>query len=273
MLVQKNKFIVGLTTYNNENLAISVPGLARLQKKFVLIIFNDNPETKIKQSDIRRLGYRGKLHIINTKQNQGLCRARLEILDYVRTKHIKSDWFIFVDDDDVLLTLDAPRISEKHFAVIQNMAVIRTRLCDVLRVMKNPNDFTIDDENVYLVRPHVGLAGTVVKTGEMLRMGDILNTARNQITEIDESLDFRAPTDMMMWSALNIVSRHDKSDTTPIYMDKTNYLATDLDTATTKYGKPVAPSKNAQKQILQALNQYDAVVRDALDAAAPAGQE
>jgi len=271
--MQKARLIVGLTTYNNENLGISVPGLARLKKRFTLIICNDNPNTHVSRRDVRRMGYRGKLHIINNTNNMGLRRARLAILDYVRKHFTKSDWIIFVDDDDVLLNLDTPKISEKHFAVIQNMAVIRTRLVDVLRVMKKPTDFVIDNENIYLVRPHVGLAGALVKGSAMLRMGDVLNSAQSDLDNIDESLSFRAPVDMMMWSALNIISRHDNANISPIYMDKTNYLAIDIDTATTKYGMPLAPEKDVQKHIMDALAKYDAVIRDALVAAAPAGQE
>lgn len=274
MLSYKSRVIVGLTTYYNENLMISMSGLATLGKKAILIIHNDNPETKVTRRQIRRLGYMGKLYIINSEHNAGLRTSRLNIIDFVRQRKIRTEWFIFVDDDDILLNLDVPPVGKNHFAVIQNMAVIRTRLIDVLRVIKNKNNFSIDNENIYLVRPHVGLAGTLVRTTEMLMMGDVLRNIHTEISDIDESINFRPPVDIMMWSALNIIARHNTTNAAPIYMDTTNYIATDIDTSATKYGIQVQPTKNAQKQIMAVIAKYDSAVRAALaETAAPAGQE
>lgn len=272
MFVTKNNLIVGLTTYYNENLAISVPALGRLHKKIHLIIYNDNPNNKLHKRDIRKLGYCGKLHIINTHENVGQLRARLNILEYAQKKHAKSTWFTFVDDDDVLLNANIPNVSSRHFAVIQNMAVIKNRLVDVLRIMKKPTDFTVDDENIYIVRPHVGMSGTLVRMSAVLQMMQTLNQIRTEISDIDASLSFRPPVDLMMWSALNIISRHADATITPIYMDTINYLATDLDSATTKYGMKIPTGKDAQQQIIQAISKYDAAVRTAVAAAAPTGQ-
>ena len=66
MFKRKTQILVGLTTFYNEYLHVSVPALARLGRRFTLIIHNDNPDTRVSRRQIRRLGYRGKLHIINT---------------------------------------------------------------------------------------------------------------------------------------------------------------------------------------------------------------
>ena len=50
MFDKRTRIIVGMTTLYNEYLGISIPGLARLGKKFTLIIYNDNPDTKVKKS-------------------------------------------------------------------------------------------------------------------------------------------------------------------------------------------------------------------------------
>lgn len=273
MITRRRPIIVGLTTYNHENLAISVPGLARLGSGFTLVIHNDNPSQKLSRRTIRRMGYHGKLHIINTSHNIGYLESRLAILKYVSDKKIKSQWFVFVDDDDVLLNLNIPSVSSDNFAIIQNMAVIRTRLLDVLRIMRNPLDFTIDNENVCLVRPHVGLSGTLVRTPAMLRLANMLSDIVPELSVVSESLSFRPPIDMMMWSGLNIVSRSDNESATPIYMDSVNYIATDLDTAPTKYGVAIAPSRDVQSQIKRAIRRYESIIRSALTAAAPVGQE
>lgn len=275
MFYKRTRIIVGMTTLYNEYLGISIPGLARLGKKITLIIYNGNPDTKVKKSYIRRLGYRGKLYIVNGGHNLGQLRARLAIVDFVRKKKLNADWFIFVDDDDILTNVVIPNVSENNFAIIQNMAVVRTRLIDVLRVARDATNYTIDNENIYLVRPHVGLAGTLVRYSAILRMADIMNNALQSISDVDESLTFRPPVDMMMWSALNIIARHDNERATPIYMDTINYIATDVDTCPTKYGMKIQPSKNPTQQISRAIARYDAAIRATLrdNNAAPTGQE
>ena len=264
MFDKRTRIIVGMTTLYNEYLGISIPGLARLGKKFTLIIYNDNPDTKVKKSYIRRLGYRGKLYIANGGHNIGQLRARLAIVDFVRKKKLNADWFIFVDDDDILANIVIPNVSKNNFAIIQNMAVVRTRLIDVLRVARNATNYTIDNENIYLVRPHVGLAGTLVRYSAVIRMADVMNNALQSISDVDESLTFRPPVDMMMWSALNIIARHDNERATPIYMDTINYIATDVDTCPTKYGMNIQPAKNPTQQISRAIARYDAAIRSAL---------
>ncbi|MBO5739867.1 MAG: hypothetical protein J6R52_02260 [Alphaproteobacteria bacterium] len=277
MFRHKSRVIVGMTTYYNENLIISMSGMSRLGKNITLIIHNDNPDVKLTRSKIRRMGYKGRLHIINSDYNKGMLDSRLEIIKYATEHKINAEWFLFADDDDIVLNLNIPRLENNHFAIIQNMAVVRTRLVDVLRVINNPDNFTIDNENVYLVRPHIGLAGTLVRTENISQLGEILGYVRQEISNIDESLGFRPPVDMMMWSALNIIARHYDEKTTPIYMDELNYLAIDIDTAQVKYSMQIQPQKNPQQQIMNTLAKYDMAVRNALVThttnAAPAGQE
>ena len=76
---KKNNIIVGLTTFDNEMLRVSVPMLGKIRQKFTLVIYNDNPMTTITRRQIRRLGYCGDLRVINTNENMGLFRARMEL--------------------------------------------------------------------------------------------------------------------------------------------------------------------------------------------------
>lgn len=272
MNFRKHKILVGLTTFYNQYLKISVSGLAQLNRDFLLVIHNDNPETKIKKRDIRKLGYRGPVHIINTAYNKGHLKSRLAIVEWAKSRHQIPDWFVFVDDDDVLVNLDIPRVADNNFAIIQNMAVIRGRLIDVLRVVDNSSDYTIDNENIYVVRPHVGMAGTLVRGDTMTKFAAKLADIMTAISDIDESLNFRPPVDAMMWSGLNIFARHLDNNATPIYMDTVNYIAVDIDSAPEKYGMRIQPAKNPAAQIAHAIARYDAALRAALTAA-PAGQE
>ena len=264
------QIIVGITTYYTENLNISVRALARLDKKLILIVHADNPEQKVTKKQIRALGYKGTLYIINSQYNVGTLNARLAIMNAIRERKLNAEWTVLVDDDDILTNLDIPNVSPDNFAIVQNMVVLRTRLIDVLRVMNNPKNYTIDNENVFLVRPHVGITGTLIRTDVALRMADTFQKARQEISDINERLTFRAPVDMIMWSALNIVAQHYNPNAKPIYMDSVNYIATDIDTATTKYGMRILPGKNAKQQIEQTVEKYNTAIRNAL-VAAPVG--
>ena len=66
MMHKKSNIVVGLTTFDNEMLRISVPAIGRMHQKVTLIIFNDNPTTTITRRQIRKIGYSGDLQIINS---------------------------------------------------------------------------------------------------------------------------------------------------------------------------------------------------------------
>lgn len=266
MFWSKKRIIIGLTTFNSEFLNLSVPAVGRFSRRCILVVHNDNPDVRIKKRQIRKMGFYGCVYVINSKQNIGLLRSRIAIVDFVRVKKIRSDWIMFVDDDDIVTDISIPRVGKNNFAVIQNMVVLRSRLIDVLRVAKNPKSWVVDNENVYMVRPHVGLAGTMIRLSVMFCVSDVLCRVQERVAGVDSGLSFRPPTDMMMWSAVNIIARHYNSFATPIYMDTVNYVATDIDTATHKYGMAVAPAKNTAQQIGRVIAKYDAIIRAELSA-------
>ena len=265
MFAQRKKIIIGLTTFYTEYLNLSVPVLGRWSRRCVLVIHNDNPDVRVSVRKIRKLGFRGRIYVINTAKNIGLLRARMAIVDFVRAKKLRADWIMFADDDDFVTDVSIPNVDKNNFAVIQNMVVLRSRLIDVLRVAKNPNSWVADNENVYVVRPHIGLAGTMIRLSVMFQVVDVLYDVLEHIADINSGLSFRPPTDMMMWSAVNIIARHYNSFATPIYMDSVNYIATDIDTATHKYDMPVAPVKNTAQQVGRAIAKYDSVIRGVLN--------
>ena len=88
MFRQKSRVIVGLTTYYNENLIISMSGLARLGKNITLVIHNDNPDIKLSRRRIRHMGFQGRLHIINSDYNKGTLDSRLEIIKYAKEHNL-----------------------------------------------------------------------------------------------------------------------------------------------------------------------------------------
>lgn len=264
MLPKKNYIIVGLTTFDTEFLRISVPAVAKLKQKIYMVVHNDNPNTKITTYQIRRLGYRGPLHIINASKNFGPLEAKLNILFAIKDLQINSDWMVFVDDDDIITNVDIPNVQDHNFAIMQNMAIIKKRILDLFKIMDNNKNYIVDDDNIVIERPHIGIAGTLVRTNIMIKMGELIDRIIDKIHEIDDSLGYRAPDDGMMWAYLNMYTKHLNMLSAPIYMDRVNYIATSLDSVTYKYGKRLLPPDNQQKYFEGAMRRYCKLFEDLL---------
>ena len=110
--------VIGLTTFNHEFLRISVAGLACAPKSIILVIYNDNPCRKLTRREIRRLGFRGRVHIINSDENLGAICARVAILDYMRENKISAPWIMFANDDDIVLDTFVPSVDANTYAVL-----------------------------------------------------------------------------------------------------------------------------------------------------------
>ncbi|MDR2412735.1 MAG: hypothetical protein LBD50_00805 [Rickettsiales bacterium] len=256
MVLKKNYIIIGLTTFNTEFLRISIPAISKLKQKIYLIAHNDNPNARVVKSQIRRLGYRGPLHIINSAVNGGPMRARLNILSAIEKLNIKSDWMIFVDDDDLLIDIDVPAVKPGNFAIMQNMAFIKRRLLDLLRVMDNPKNYAVDEANITAERPHIGIVGTLLRTGLMVRLGAQVQKIMPQIMRIDAELGWRAPEDVVMWFYLQIYAKRQDPAAGAIYMDKINYIATSLDSSPQKYGLNQIPRDQPQECYDRIMQKY-----------------
>lgn len=269
MMRRKNNLVVGLTTFHNEMLRISVPALGKLRQKFTLIIYNDNPMTTISRRQIRHLGYCGELLIINTDENLGELRARMTIVDAAHA--INPDWIIFCDDDDILSDIEIPYVANDNFAIIQNSVVLRHRVGDLLCAMERPSEIDIDGENVELVRPHIGLAGVPIRARIFNEMARIMPDIYDAIQKIDDKIDFCPPVDAMMWNFTNTLARHINPNAVPIYMDKINYIQNKIDTPRIKYGRLARPARNVEEHYQRVLTKYDDALQSALTARAPRG--
>lgn len=271
MLSKKPNLVIGLTTFNNEMLRISIPALGKLNQKFFLIIYNDNPMTTVSKKQIRRLGYCGDLHIINSAENVGLFRGRINILNAIPQLKIKPDWIIFNDDDDIITDITVPNVNPENNAIIQNSVIIKHRVMDLLRVMDNPKDYVIDGENVVLSRPNVSFAGTLFRVKYLSAVFQLVSCALEDIKKIDESLDYMPPIDALMKLLFTIYSQRTGDVSVPIYMDKVNYIKIDLDSNPKKYDKLNHPVRNITDHYQRALSRYETAINKALDAVAPRG--
>ncbi len=266
MLNRKNDIIVGLTTFDNEMLRISVPALARVARKFLLIIFNDNPLTTITRRQVRALGYRGELQIINSDENVGTLRARMAIVAAASRVKPRTDWIIFNDDDDMLLNLDVtPNIGDDNFAILQDAIILRNRIAPLIRAMHSGADnLTPDGTDIILDTPHLGFAGTMIRTDLLIGMCDIINDILPQIAQINDKLPHGVPADALMWSLVNIYAHELNPNAAPIYMHQIGQIITDIDSM------PHARARTMGDAVMRGLARCCDAFRDAM-AAAPRG--
>lgn len=264
MLCKKIHPVVGLTTFNTELLQISIPALGKINQKFTLIVHNDNPGHTVTRNTVRRLGYRGALHIINSDTNVGLLRARMAIAQLAKRACGDAQWIMFADDDDIVTGIETPCALPENFAVIQNMLVLRTRMLDVLRAVANPESVVADGNDIVLQRPHVGFVGTLMRMNVACEMMAALEPYLDKIAEIDASLDYVAPWDAIMWSWLRMYAAHKNTSAVPIFMDKINYIKVAIDTAAAKYGRAALPAHQLDAQYAHAVARFDAVLKSAL---------
>lgn len=260
MLRKKNLVVVAVTTFNTEMLKLSVAAIARIKSKFTLIIHNDNPAETVTPRDIRKMGYRGGLHIINSTTNVGLRTARLRILDAAANVARDAEWIIYVDDDDILLSADIPAVDANSFAVIQNALVVRRRISDMITAVKYPGRLAPDGDNIILERPHLGLGANAIRISVMRGLANILHAAGERLDEIDASLDYRPPVDAMMWDALNTYARGASPAATPIYMDSVNVVRNGIDTDAEKYGRPAPDARHGAAVLARAMARYRAAI-------------
>lgn len=228
MARSKDNLIVGLTTFNHEFLKISVSGLGRVGKNVTLIIYNDNPCRKLTHRALRRMGFHGRVHVINGNENLGQFGARMSIIEYVQKNNLDSPWFMFANDDDIVLNTSVPNIDENNYAVMGNAVVIAKRVLDVLRVMDNPNDYTIDGADTHLIAPHIAMSGTFIRMAYLREFVEFMSKITSQISDIILELPFAVPVDLFMWHMFVEYMRVTHPQMSPIYMNQTNYLMTKL---------------------------------------------
>lgn len=220
--------VIGLTVYHTECLMLSVPALSRLSHDFMLIICNTNPAHTVTVRDIRKLGYGGRVHIINSDTETDLIRARLDILDAVPKIAPNAQWITFVNDTDVLSHLHVPDVLPNNFAVIQSAVLVDDNILDVLRVMNSVDWRALDDKNLRVMQPYMGLSGTLVRMVAAHQMGLVLHRVYDGVSTVCGDMYNIMVADAVMLAVLNHVVRSADSTAVPIYMDTVNLMRINL---------------------------------------------
>jgi hypothetical protein len=147
-------------TYYPENLLISLSRLRGYHDyPFKLIIHNDNPDRPISMNYVMGILNRVDVPIFihNNSQNVGCFNSRMNVIRLMKENpDMRSRWFIFIDDDDVLLR---PRLRESYAPVLNQNALVVRRLRDVLSLIKDPDYYPGRSEFMEEERPKAGCVG------------------------------------------------------------------------------------------------------------------
>ena len=232
MMAKKPKLVVIITSFDLDALRVSVPPLRRFRRGFTLVIHNDNPERKLTRRDVYCMGWRGPLHIINSDNNLGECESRIHALEYIRDNEIPADWIMFIDDDDVLIDVGVPNVGDDVFAVIQNTMTLSANHVDMFRI--NPS--WANGCEYGKTGPRFEITGTIIRANILIEFANIARAVMPQIRGIVDGLKYRLPWGGIMWNMVDTFVRTCHVDMSPIYMNRTNYIAIKLGRAPIKYG-------------------------------------
>ena len=246
MFNKKTRIFVGLTTFDLAALNVSVPWLGKLGRKFTLVIHNDNPKEKLSRRTIRKLGWHGPLHIINSPETVGEWESRLNILEFIAQKNFDPQWITFLDDGDILLDADIPNVSDDKFAVIQNATVLRNNFADFFRINRD----WVKGTDYGTTGAHFDLRGTWVRANVLVEYGRFVRELLPQIYKITKDAKYRLPVGDILWLGLNIFVREKYPFMSAIYMNKTNYIVIHFGRYLSKYKQRIVP-ETAKKALLK----------------------
>jgi glycosyltransferase involved in cell wall biosynthesis len=132
-----------ILTYYPENLRISLGRLRNYNDyPFKLVIHNDNPDRHLSWEHVNQILMRPDVPVLihNNTKNLGCLNSRLNVIRLLREHpEMQSQWFIFIDDDDVLLT---PRLQTEYAPVLNHNALVVRRLREVLSLIDDPNYYS-----------------------------------------------------------------------------------------------------------------------------------
>lgn len=252
MFKRKTNLIVVMTVMDVDALRVSLPPLHRLERLFTLVIYNDNPNQKIERRAVRRLGWHGALYIINSDKNYGEFESRINAIKSVRNLNISGDWVLFADQDDVLLDADVPNVSDNIFAIVQNTTVLSDNITDVFKI----NSSWVGGCEYGKNGPHFEITGTIIRRAILDEFADFITDILPKLYRDLRHTRYRVPVGSVLWLALKSFMHVRHPEMSPIYMNRTNYVAIKMGYAAVKYGRRTPIGANAQAAIAETIKRF-----------------
>ena len=256
MFKHKTDIVIAITTFDLDALRVSLPPLRRLREHFTLVIHNDNPATELRRGMVRKLYPRGKIHIINNEKNSGELESRIRTIEFIRDKKIPCDWIMFADDDDVLIDCGMPSVDKNTFAIVQNATTLYESLIDVFKISHT----WTNGAPIGKTGPHFDINGTMVRANILFEFAEFLGKIYDKVDKLIQGTKYRVPISGLLWTGLNSFVRIRHPEMSPIYMNRTNYVAIKVGCAPTKYGRTVPNGATAHKAVADITKKFTKLV-------------
>lgn len=186
-------------TYYPENLNISLSRLRNYYDyPFKLLIHNDNPNVTITKERIQNILHRPNVPVFihNNVKNLKHFYSRMNCIRLMKEKpEIRSRWFLFIDDDDVLLT---PRLLDEYAPVINHNALVVHRLREVLSLIDNPIYYSGRSEFMEEEKPKAGCVGIPYDTETYFEFYDKIQRFLPTLNQIYGSDKIMEPDDCIL---------------------------------------------------------------------------
>lgn len=242
MFTRKSDLGIAITTYDIDALRLSIPAVRRCARDTTLVIHNDNPDIELSRDFVRKLGWRGALHIINEKNNLGEFESRIATLEYIDNEKIPCKWILFVDDDDALIDATVPNVSASSFAIVQNVTTISDNITDIFKITPK---WTAGSE-YGKTGAHFDITGTLIRRDVAIEFANFMRVIFPEVSKIARGFKYRVPAGAVMWVGLKTFMRVQHPEMSAIYMNQTNYVSIKLGHAAQKYGLRVVPVTSAK---------------------------
>ena len=256
MFKHKTNIIIAITTFDLDALRVSLPPLRRLREHFTLVIHNDNPAMELRRGMVRKLYPRGKIHIINSERNRGELESRIQTIEFIRDKKIPCDWIMFTDDDDILIDCSVPNVDKNTFAIVQNATTLCESLIDVFKISRT----WVNGTPIGKTGPHFDINGTLIRANILFEFAECLRGIYDSVDKLIQSTKYRVPVSSLLWTGLNSFVRIRHPEMSPIYMNRTNYVAIKLGNAATRYGRTAPTGATAQKAVADITKKFTKLV-------------
>lgn len=280
-----NLFII--TTYNTPNLIISLSALRRYLEnnrlnRFCLTVHNDSPAYTVSESLVYRYLPEHLLEhllIVNPNENKNLghfharMRAIMSSYEYfVNKKNLVINFFMFIDDDDVILN---PDFSSNKIE-ISHRAVVVKRLLEVLTLIENPNPNIQFNKFIEYEEWKMGNVGVPYNLNLYYKFLQHLSKFTPKICELYGSNKIGEPDDIIYMNLWHVWLRHYVNPNLEELIDKKDcfsYALTYLEdrrgryevpegVVDLRYGKEWDGKTTYQSIVQPIINAYEKYIRD-----------
>ena len=221
MFNKKSNIVVAITTFDLDALRVSVPALRAFRRRISLVIQNDHPNQKLTRHMVRKLGYRGRICIINSEKNLGELESKLNLVKFIYDKKIPCDWIMIANDTDAVIDVGVPSVDKNTFAIVHNAVTIYESVADIFKISSR----WVNGAPIGKTGPHFDITGTMIRANILFEFSEFIYQMLPDIYKMLSQTKSHVPISTLLWAGLNTFMRVRHPEMSPIYMNSTNYVA------------------------------------------------